>query len=145
MRRRRAFEVYGLEVRLYEVALPLAFLNLGRFRVFRANGRDREARALGRRMEADLANLALAAPDRLFALGPSCNPGDIRSRMRDCPADLLSDAQIDVSDLRAQRHADLRRRLNLAKRRALGATTAPAAGHLALRRLLDGADGGYVL
>ena len=145
LRRRQGITAYGLTVGLEEVMLPLPFLNLVRFGVFRDYPWERQARCVLRQAECELTDLALAAPDRLFALGPQRNPGDIRSRMWDCPADLLADARVDVSSLRAGRHAALRRQFNRAKRRALGRRALPAKGHLALRRLLDGAKGYYVL
>jgi len=145
LQRRQVFTPYGLGVRFDEAVLPLAFLNLAKFRVFRSCGREREARVLLRRAEGDLTGLALAAPDRLFALGPLPCVGALRSRLWDCPADLLVDASVDVSGLRAARHAALRRQLNRAKRRELGCRARPAKGHLALRRLLDDPRRDYVL
>ncbi|MEE8279071.1 MAG: PcfJ domain-containing protein [Alphaproteobacteria bacterium] len=145
LRRLRVFSPYGIALRLYQVALPLAFLNLVKFRVFRACEWEPEARILWRQVESDLTNLALAAPDRLFALGPLPYSKILRNRFWDCPADLLADAPVDVSGLRAERHVALRRRLNRAKRRELGRRARPAKGHLALRRLLDDPRRDYVL
>ena len=145
LRRLSVFSPYGIAMRLYQVALPLPFLNLVKFRVFDACEWEREARGLSRRVEGDLTNLALAAPNRLFALGPLPYAGALQSRLWDCPADLLADAPVDVSGLRAERHAALRRRLNQAKRRELGRRARPARGHLALRRLLDDPRRDYVL
>jgi hypothetical protein len=54
-------------------------------------------------------------------------------------------APVDVSGLRAERHAALRRRLNRAKRRELGRRARPAKAHSAVRRLLDDARRDYVL
>jgi len=145
LRRLRVFSPYGIALRLYQVALPLAFLNLVKFRVFRACEWEPEARILWRQVESDLTNLALAASDRLFALGPLPYSRVLRSRLWDCPADLLANAPVDVSGLRVERHAALRRRLNRAKRRELGRRARPAKGHLALRRLLDDPRRDYVL
>ncbi len=145
LRRLRVFSPYGIALRLYQVALPLPFLNLVKFRVFRACEWEPEARILWRQVESDLTDLALAASDRLFALGPLPYSRVLRSRLWACPADLLADAPVDVSGLRAERHAALRRRLNRAKRRELGRRARPAKGHLALRRLLDDPRRDYVL
>ena len=145
LRRLRVFNPYGFGVQLYEVLLPLPFLNLVKFRVFRACEWEPEARVRWRRVECDLTDLALAAPDRLFALGPLPYSRVLRSRLWDCPADALADAPVDVSGLRAERHAALRRRLNRAKRRELGRRARPAKAHSAVRRLLDDARRVYVL
>jgi hypothetical protein len=145
LRRRRSLSPYGIALNLYDVVLPLPLLNLAKFRVFRGCGWERESQSLLRRAEGDLTNLALAAPDRLFALGPQPGIGRMRSRLWDCPADVLADGQVDVSALRAGRHAALRRRLNRAKRRAVGRRAEPAKGHVALRRLLDMPQHDYVL
>lgn len=145
LRRRRSLSPYGIALNLYDVVLPLPLLNLAKFRVFRGCGWERESQSLLRRAEGDLTNLALAAPDRLFALGPQPGIGRLRSRLWDCPADVLADGQVDVSALRAGRHAALRRRLNRAKRRAVGRRAEPAKGHVALRRLLDMPQHDYVL
>jgi len=145
LRRRQALNPYGLALQLEEVALPLPFLNLVKFRVFRICAWESEARVLWRRAETDLTNLALSAPDRLFALGPLPDTGSVRNRLWDCPADLLADSPVDVSGLRAERHAALRRRLNQAKRRELGRRARPAKGHLAVRRLLDDPRRDFVL
>ncbi len=145
LRRLRVFSPYGIALRLYQVALPLPFLNLVRFRVFRTCEWDRGARGLWRQVETDLTNLALEATDRLFALGPLPYPGVLQNGLWACPADVLADAPVDVSGLRAERHAALRRRLNRAKRRKLGRRARPAKGHLALRRLLDDPRRDYVL
>jgi hypothetical protein len=145
LRRRQMFGPYGIALRLDEAALPLPLLNLVKFRAFRTCAWEPEARDLLHQAESNLTDLALAAPDRLFALGPQGSPGDIRSRMWDCPADLLADARVDVSALRAGRHAALRRQLNRAKRRELGRRARPAKGHLAVRRLLDEPRRDYVL
>lgn len=141
----RVFVPYGIAVQLYRVALPMAFVNLTRFGVFRGCGRDAEARVLWRRLESDLANLALAAPVRLFALGPQLCGDTVPEGPRSCATDVLEDMAVDVSRLRAERHAALRRRLNQAKRRTLGRRAEPAKGHLAVRRLLDDRQGAFVL
>ena len=118
---------------------------MAKFRVFRGCAWERESRSLLHRAEGELTNLALAAPDRLFALGPHPGGGGLRSRLWDCPADVLADARVDVSALRAGRHTALRRQLNRAKRRALGRRAGPEKGHTALRRLLDQPQRDYVL
>ena len=132
-------------LRLDEVALPLPLLNLVKFRAFRTCTWEPEARSLLHRAEGDLTDLALGAPDRLFALGPAPATERSRSRLWGCPAALLADAPVEVSVLRARRHAALRQSLNRAKRCALGRRAAPAKGHLALRRLLDAPERDYVL
>ena len=139
------YRAYGLALRLYHVALPMPFLNLARCRVFRGTPWEREARDLLRRAEDDLANLALTAPKRLYALGPQPGAGWQRHRPWDCPADLLAEGRIDVSALRDRRHLALRRTLNRAKTRTLGRRAKPAKGHLALRRLLDAPERNFVL
>ncbi len=145
LRRRHRLSPYGIALDLYDVVLPLALLNLAKFHVFHGSPWERESRSLLRRAEGELTNLALAAPDRLFALGPQAGIGGLRSRLWDCPADVLADARVDVSTLRAGRHTALRRQLNRAKRRALGRRAGPAKGHTALRRLLDAPQRDYVL
>ncbi|MDX1576406.1 MAG: PcfJ domain-containing protein, partial [Kiloniellales bacterium] len=145
LRRRQSFSPYGVAVHLDDVVLPLPLLNLAKFRVFRGTPWERECRALLHGAEGALTSLALVAPDRLFALGPQAGVGRLRNRPWDCPADLLADARVDVSVLRAQRHLALRRRLNQVKRRALGPRAEPAKGHLALRRLLEAPEREFVL
>ncbi len=145
IRRGPAFGVYDRVVRLHEVRLPLLLFNLVRLGVFRGRPAEARARELYRRGEEALTFLALQEPWQLFHLGPSWPRERWRRDLLESPADVLLHSSVDVSGPRASRHMTLRRELNRALRRCGVSPTRPSKAHRAVRALLDGAGGAYVL
>ena len=145
IRRSLAFWVYDRIVRVHEPRLPLILLNMIRLGVFRGRGPDARARALYCASEAALTVLALREPLELFYLGPSRPQERWRKDLLASPADVLAGARVDVSRLRALRHQALRQELNRARRRYGSRRMKPSDAHMAVRALLDGTDGSYVV
>lgn len=144
-RRTALFSIYGIAVSLFYVELPLPLLNQVRQGTFKRSAVAGEACTIYRAAEAAVTRLALAAPDRLYALGPARRLEPWEVELLESPADVLQRSQIDVVPLRAARHLALRRAMNQAKRQCLGRRAKPCKAHTTIRGLLDGSRGQYVL
>jgi hypothetical protein len=137
--------VYDIELSLAAIEVALPFFNLAKARYFAGlKPEDAVARRLLAGAQAALATLVFRAPERLHLLGPHT---DGRGRLPHwaSAADLLLGGNVDIRAVRAAKHRALRERLNRAKRALRGAHAEPSGPHLALRWLLDGGTGQYVI
>ncbi len=140
-----AQRVYDLELATSAIEVPLPFLNLARLGYFRPlKAEHAVARRLLASTQAALANLAFRAPDRLYLLGPHAKPPGYLPHWASA-ADVLLDGAVEVRAARNAKHRALRERLNRANRRLRGPRAEPTGAHLALRWLLDGGTGQYVI
>ncbi len=144
-RRIAVFPAYGLAISLFDVEMPLPLMYLVRQQVFKHRRSTHEAKAIYRAAEAAVVRLALAAPNRLFVLGPLCHGEPWENNLMECPADVLRRSRIDVVRLRNARHAELRQAMNKAQRMQIVQRSQPSKAHQAVRELLDGWRGLYVL
>ena len=144
-RRTTIYSIYGIPVTLYYVELPLPLLHQVRHRTFNGRAMAGLASAVYQGAEAAVIRLALSAPNKLYALGPTRARDPWEIELLECPSDVLQRSQIDVTGLRAARHQALRRAMNEAKRRHLSLSAKPSVAHVAVRRLLDGSRRQFVL
>jgi hypothetical protein len=143
--RARRLLVYDSYVSHCLVATPILLINLVRRNaVSRADLAD-DARSARRAVEAAVAGLVMGPADRIFVLGQPCHHPRWRRRIWHTCADIAREGGNVDSALRSERHLRLRRRLNEAKRRTVGRHAKASAGHVKVRRMLDGVDGSYVI
>ncbi len=137
--------VYGVDIAVSAIETPLPFLNLARLGYFRPlREEQRIARRLLHAAQLGLATLAFRAPDRLHLLGPFTLAKSYLPHWASA-ADVLMEGHVDIRAVRGAKHRALRERLNRARRQSHGARAVPSSEHLALRWLLDGGSGQYVI
>jgi hypothetical protein len=137
--------VYDVEVTTTAIEIPLPFLNLARIGYFKPlKAEHRLAKRLLARAQAALATLAFRDPQHLFFLGPNTWSKGYMPHWASAADALLSGA-VEVRTARSAKHRALRERLNRANRRLRGVRSEPTGAHLALRWLLDGGTGQYVV
>lgn len=124
------------------IAAPLLLLRLNGYGVF-SKDQEQEIAAIERAIEAALFELTVAPADRIFHLG---RVQDVRHVYGfGAPAQLVRASRLDLRGLRKLRHLGLRQRMNRWKKAAGNRRLPPSEGHQAVRRLLDGEDGAYVI
>lgn len=142
VRRAANWWVYDRALPELRVAAPLLLLRLKRYGVFDA-GQEREIAAIEDRIEAELFDLTRAPADRIYHLGRS---EEVRALNRiGAPAQLVRRSRLDIRGFRQLRHLGLRQQMNRWKKAAGHRRLPPSEGHLAVRRLLDGEAGAYVI
>ncbi|NNE84233.1 MAG: hypothetical protein HKN28_09715 [Alphaproteobacteria bacterium] len=139
------YSIYGITVSLHYVEMPLPLLYLVRQGVFKNRRVAHEARAIYRASEAAVVRLCLAPPNKLFALGLANSQEPWESGLLEYPANVLLRSPIDTQPLRAARQIALRRAMNKAQRQQAVHRSQPSQAHVAVRELIDGARGLYVL
>lgn len=137
--------IYDVEVTTTAVEVPLPFLNLARLDYFKPLRPEQQAagRLLARAQQA-LAALAFRSPEHIFLLGPHAAARGYMPHWASA-ADVLVGAAVDIRAARQAKHRALRERLNRANRRLRGPRAQPTGAHLALRWLLDGGTGQFVV
>jgi hypothetical protein len=145
VRRIALYSIYGIAVSLHYVEMPLPLLYLVRQGVFKYRHLAREASAIYRASEAAVVRLCLAPPNKLFALGLTNSQEPWESGLLEYPANVLLRSPIDIKPLRAARQIALRRVLNKAQQQQAVHRSQPSQAHVAVRELIDGSRGLYVL
>ena len=140
------FWAYDRFVATVEVDVPLLLLNLINRGIFDGTDLVPEGRRILRAVENILPTLVFRELDRVYLLGRTrADPADWRYYNWNSSADLLLDCPYDIRGQRANRHRAILEGLNLSKRRTISRTAPASDAHLALRRLLTGASGIYVI
>jgi len=138
--------VYDEEISIIRVLAPTPLFQFYEHDVFE-DADTRQAEVLEREASTLLPALVFREPDRIFDLGTwrEAHHGVHYDGLAGGPANLLEQGDIDIALPRRKRLNALRRRMNDAKYRTIGRTAAPSEPHLAIRRLLDGDSGRYVI
>ena len=140
LRRIATYHVYDAALPVYRADTAVVWLSLAANDAFKGvpGARDRYVR-LRDRAERRLASLAFEPADRLYLLGRrEADELDVHRGWLS-PADVVSDATLDVFPSIRRRHERLRRLVNRHKAQSVGRRGAASEAHRDFRRILDGA------
>ncbi len=137
--------IYGEQWPVVRVCLPLVLFQLQDRYFFDDAGIGEEVAALRSRVKLILPLLLFREPDRVFDLGPAGLPDRTPPDITHGAVAWLARGEFEVDGLRDARHIRVRQRLNAAKRRVAGKWARRSDPHQALRELLAGETGRYVI
>jgi hypothetical protein len=137
--------VYDEQWPVVRVCLPLMLLQLADRYFFDDLDVDDEVRTLRERIELILPLLVFREPDRVFDLGPAELPAWMPNDIAYGPVAWLNRGEFAMEGLRDTRQLRIRQQMNAAKRRMAGKWARRSDAHQALRELLAGETGRYVI
>lgn len=137
--------IYDEQLPVVRVCLPLMLLQLADRYFFDDIEVEEEVQALRERIELILPLLVFREPDRVFDLGPANLPHGTPHEITFGPVAWLARGEFAMEGLRDARHLRIRQHMNAAKRRLAGKWARRSDSHQAMREMLAGETGRYVI